>query len=234
MPSLPAASFSRRRSLVAPAGLVLLVASVLLASAGSTGIAFFVLLLLALATVVGVHLQTRSGARRPPPPALLRTVPQVGFGIALVVAAGGLLTVLVALGLSVLAGSVVGDGALTVRAALGALILGPCVSIGYRCGRWWAFSGAAALVPLLLLAVLVYGPRSPGGLAGPAFAIAAIALATAIGSLRRELANAARSRRPRTARPARPPAPTALPKTRVAGSSSRSARASGSRAGPWA
>jgi hypothetical protein len=225
MPSLPATRRRRRRSLVAPAGLVLLVASVLLADPSSTGIAFFALLLLALAAVVGVHVQARSAARRPPPPALLRTVPQVGLGLAVVVAAGGLLTVVLALALSVLAGSVVGDGALTVRAALAALILGPCVSIGYRCGRWWAFAGAAALVPLVLLAVLIYGPRSPGGLAAAAFMIAAVALATAIGSLRRELASAARARRPRTARPARPPAPSALPRARVAGSSSRSARA---------
>jgi hypothetical protein len=201
----------RARSLLAPAGLALLAASVLAADSGSTGIALFVLLLLALAAVVGVHLQTRSATRRPPPPALLRSVPQVGFGLAAVVAAGGVLTVLVALGLSLVAGSIVGDGALTVRLAVTVLILGPCVSIGYRCGRWWAFAGAAALVPLLLLGILVDGPRSAGQVEFAAFATAAVALATAVGSLRRALYHEAHSARlPRHASTRRAPAtPTA-------------------------
>ena len=198
--------------------LALLLLAVLLADAGSTGVAFFVLLVLALTAVVGVHLHANSRlGRRPPPPALLRTAQEVGFGLAVVVVAGGTLTIVVALALSLVAGSVVGDGALTVRMAVAVLILGPCVSIGYRCGRWWAFAGAAVLAPLLLLGILVDGPRSAGRLEFAAFAIAAVALATAVGSLRRALHHEARSNRLRTRQPRRraPAAPVPLPKART-------------------
>ena len=211
-------------SITAPAGLALLVVAVLLADSGASGVAFFVLLLLALAGVVGVHLH--AGSRTPP--ALLRTAREVGLGLAVVVVGGGMLTIVVGVALSLVAGSVVGDGALTVRMAVAVLILGPCVSIGYRCGRWWAFAGAAALAPLLLLGILVDGPRSAARLEFAAFAIAAVALATAVGSLRRALHHAARSDRLETRGPRRPApaaAPVALPRTRAAGSSSRSARA---------
>ena len=192
MPSRPTRPIQPQPRVLAPrAGLVLLLLLLaLLAYAGVPGVVVLVLTLLALAVTVGTHLRVhvqRCQRPRRDRAELLRTPAQVGFSLALVAPLGSLVAIVAANALSVMAGSVVGDGHLLLRLGLVVFALFPCVSIGYRCGRWWAFTGSACLGALLLLSALILGPRSSEQLGSVAFAVAVIALATATGSLQRAL-----------------------------------------------
>lgn len=201
---------TRLRSLAAPLALALLVPVLLLARPGALGVALFAVLLLALLATVGAHLrlQPPRGHRLPPGErALLQTPAQVGLGLAVVVVGGSFVAIVVSIVLATFIASLAGDGNELLRVSLAVFALGPCVSIGYRCGRWWAFAGSAALAPLLGLCVLIVGPRNASGAGFVLLAVAAVALAVAAGSLRRELTGprAARRTRPSAAAPvARP------------------------------
>jgi hypothetical protein len=190
---------TRLRALAAPIALALLVPVVLLARPGALGVALFAVLLLALLLTVGAHLrlQPLRGHRSPPGgPPLLQTPTQVGLGLAVVVVGGAFVAIVVSLLLSTLVKPLAGDGNGLLRVSLAVFALGPCVSIGYRCGRWWAFAGSAALAPLLGLCVLIVGPRTWGGAGFVLLAVATVALAVAAGSLRRELTGTRAARRP--------------------------------------
>jgi hypothetical protein len=198
---------TRLRALAAPLALAPLVPVLLLARPGTLGVVLFAVLVLALLTTVGAHLrvQPRSGRRLPPGERpLLQTPVQVGLGLVVVVVAGSLVAVVVSIVLATLVSSLAGDGNQLLRVSLAVFALGPCASIGYRCGRWWAFAGSAALAPLLGLCVLIVGPRTWSGAGFVLLAVAAVALAVSAGSLRRELTGARAARRPRrsTADPA--------------------------------
>jgi hypothetical protein len=221
---------TRLRALAAPIALALLVPVVLLARPGALGVALFAVLLLALLLTVGAHLrlQPLRGHRSPPGgPPLLQTPTQVGLGLAVVVVGGSLVAIVVSLLLSTLVKPLAGDGNGLLRVSLAVFALGPCVSIGYRCGRWWAFAGSAALAPLLGLCVLIVGPRTWSGAGFVLLAVAAVALAVAAGSLRRELTGTRATRRARrsTAAVAAQPQRRARPAT---GSSESSKRVSAS------
>jgi hypothetical protein len=119
----------------------------------------------------------------------LRTPGQVSLGVVIVFGIGSMTAVVVSLILAAAIPSVVGDGTWVVRLSFVAFAVAPCISLGTRCARWWAFTGAAALVPLLGFAVLVAGPGShAGGLAFAAEAVLATAFALAVGSLQSALA----------------------------------------------
>lgn len=149
------------------------------------------LLLLALAATVGTHLWLdRQRPRRSRPskqPDLLRTLAEVGLGLVVVVVIGCLVAVVLTLVLSGIASRLVGDGGVLLRVLLAVFALGPCFSIGYRCGRWWSFAGGAALAPLLALCVLIVGPRSLYGFEVALLIVVAVAFAASAGSLRRAL-----------------------------------------------
>jgi hypothetical protein len=116
---------------------------------------------------------------------MFRTPGQIALAV-VVVAGGGTLTVLlVSVLLAVVASSLVGDGSALVRLLLVAFVLWPCVSLGRRCGRWWAFVGAAGLLPLLGVALLVGGSVS-SGVGFVALAVLGTASALALGSLQSE------------------------------------------------
>ncbi len=178
---------TRLRAYAAPSALVLLVAAVALAGPGTPGVLLLVVLLLALGLTVGLHLrlEPRRGHGRPAEQRpLLRTPTQVALGVTVVVVAGSFAAIVASIVLATVAPSV-GDGSLLLRLCLVVCALGPCLSIGYRCGRWWAFLGSAGLAPLLGLCVLIVGPRSWSGLGFVVLAVTAVALAVAAGSLQR-------------------------------------------------
>ena len=181
---------TRVRSLLAhPAFGWLLVATPLVGyAAGEIGLGL--LLLLALVLALGMHRSLRppvNGRRRRREPRLLRTPVQVALAVFVAVGLGGLIAVVASLLLAAAAPSLVGDGSLLVKVLLVVFVLGPCIAIGYRCGYWWAFTGAAGLVPLLAFCLVVAGPRSWSGVGLVAVALLAVAYAVAAGSLRREL-----------------------------------------------
>jgi hypothetical protein len=181
----------RRGRLAGPGLFALLLLAVLFAGPGAGGDALFALLLLTLLATVAAHrrLQRRSlPAARP----LLATPLQVALGVLAAVVLGAVLTVVVSIVLSAAVPSLVGDGALLVRLLLALLVLGPCFSIGCRCGRWWAFAGGAVLLPVLGLSALLAAPGSPGGLGFLALSVAAVSLAVAGGSLQRQLRSPSR------------------------------------------
>jgi hypothetical protein len=116
----------------------------------------------------------------------LRTPGQLALAVIVVAGVGATMVIVVSVLLSVAASSLVGDGSALVRFLLVVFVLGPCVSLGIRCGRWWAFLGAAGLVPLLVFAMLVAGSVSSTGLEFAAVAVLATAFALAVGSLQSE------------------------------------------------
>jgi hypothetical protein len=180
----------RSRGLPA-ASLGLLVIVAVFVRRGPVGTALVALLLLALVTTVGTHLRLERRrprrASRSRGPDRLRTPAQVGLGLVIVVVVGSLVAVVLTLVLSAVASSAVGDGGVLLRLLLALVALGPCFSIGYRCGRWWSFLGAAALVPVLVMCVLVAGPRSAFGFEVVLPIVASVAFAASAGSLQRAL-----------------------------------------------
>jgi hypothetical protein len=173
---------TRRLGSVAVLVLLLVVAG---AGGRFAGALLFVLFALSLPAAVVLHRRiagTRSRGRDLPP--ILRTPGQVATAVVLVAGAGAVAVVLVSILLSFLASPLVGDGSAVVRVLLVAFVLAPCVSVGRRCGRWWAFAGAAGLVPLLGFATLAGGASGDSGLV--ALAVLGAASALAFGSLRSE------------------------------------------------
>jgi hypothetical protein len=196
----------RPRALATPSALALLVLAALLARAGTSAVAMFVLLLLGLLLTVGIHLRLQPplGQGAPAGRPLLRTPAQVGLGLAAVVVAGSLVAIVVSIVLAAFATPLVGDGSLLLRVSLAVFALGPCMSIGYRCGRWWACLGSAGLAPVFGICVLIVGPRSWSGAGFAVLAVTGVALAVAAGSLQRALAGAGVSSRARSSSRSRP------------------------------
>lgn len=188
-------SLSRRRRLLGPAALCVIVFVVGCAGRSPVGISTFVLLAGLLAVTVRIQWSVRAETRHP---AVLRTPTQLALGVCLVVAGGGLLAVLVALALSAVAPAFVGDGNLVIRLLLALFAIGPCMSIGFRFGRWWTFLGALTLIPLVGFAMLV-GSGASSGLGLSAVAVSASAFALAAGALNAQLAyeDSSRARRRR-------------------------------------
>jgi hypothetical protein len=188
--------------LLVPAVLGLLLLVVMFASSGAVGVALVLLLVFALALTVGVHwlLSRSSEEALPRCRGLLRTPGQVALAVVVVFGGGATVAVVASMLVGVAAPSVVGDGGVLVRVMLVVFALGPCLSLGQRCGRWWAFTGAAAVVPLLGFCVLVGGPRSWSGFGVVSVAVVAAAFAVAAGSLQQHLA--AVTARQRTSHPA--------------------------------
>jgi hypothetical protein len=117
------------------------------------------------------------------------------LAVFVVVGIGALGTVVVSFLVSAVASSLVGDGSLLIRLLLVVFAVGPCLSIGDRCGRWWAFIGSVALVPMLGFGVLVAGRGSSSDLAFLLLAVLMTAFALAAGSLQRALATQVSQRR---------------------------------------
>ena len=178
---------------LAALGAMLLVAS---AAGGATGIALLILSGLSLPLVVWLHRRVRAGQEGATPAkrrAVLRTPGQVATAVVLVAGGGALAAAVVSVLLAVGMPSLAGDGSALVRSSLVVFVLGPCVSLGRRCGRWWAFVGSGVLVPLLGFAALVTGAGLSSGVRWTAVAVLTTALALALGSLQSEVeAKAAR------------------------------------------
>jgi hypothetical protein len=176
---------TRRFLTGAALGLLLLIVAL---GGRAAGTLLFVFFAASLPVAVAAHRRRRrsSGraraARRGP---AFRTPAQIALAVFAVAGGGALAVVVVSLLLAVAAPPVVGDGSRLVRLLLVAFVLGPCVSLGRRCGRWWAFVGAAGLLPLLAFAMLVDGAVSSGsGLSS--LAVLGVACALALGSLQSE------------------------------------------------
>lgn len=186
----------RLRSWMVPGTLLLLLILALLPTDGilvETAVLLF--LPLAAAVVTQYRLEKRlPAAERARRPALASPL-DVAVALTVVVAIGSLVAVVAALLLSAIV-KVGGDGRGLLRVLLAAFALAPCLTIGARCGRWWAFSGSLLLVPVVGVCVLIVGPRSGAGAAEILFVFAATSLMVAVGSLRRRLQSVpARSRR---------------------------------------
>jgi hypothetical protein len=199
----PVGRCGRRRFVsVTVLGLLLLIAAV---GGPSAGMLLFVLFASSLPAVVVLHRRLLRSRRREQAASgrpTLRTPVQTALAVVVVTGWGALAAVLVSLLLAVVASPLVGDGSTLVRLLLVAFVLGPCVSLGRRCGRWWAFVGAAGLVPLLGFAMLVGGSVS-SGVGFLTLAVLGTASALALGSLQSEW-EAQTTRRPAARRRARP------------------------------
>jgi hypothetical protein len=164
-------------------GLLALVAAV----GGSwAGVLLLVLVALALPVVIGLHLRLRRPRRQAiasDRPLTLRTPGQVGLAVFVVASGGALTVVVVSLLAAAAVSSLVGDGSVLVRALLVVCVLGPCMSLGMKCGRWWAFVGAAGIVPLLGFAMLAAGSISTSDVEFLLVAMLTTAFALALGSL---------------------------------------------------
>jgi hypothetical protein len=179
------------RRLLLPSSLVWLVIAVLVAGVRPAGLMVVVLLALGLVVVVLAHWRLRRSAdREAGKRSLLRTPGEVALAVLAVVVFGGVTAVLASIVLAVAASSLAGDGRLLVRLCLGVFVLAPCVAVGSRCGRWWAFLGAAGLVPILALSVLVSGGPAGTGIGLAVVSVVSVAFALAAGSLQQELSNA--------------------------------------------
>lgn len=198
---MPASLRIRRlRAWLIPGTLVSLLLLALVPADGMlVGTAFGLLVPLAAAVVAHYRLEKRvpvSGrATRPALASLL----DVAVALTVVVAVGSLVAVMSALLISAFV-KVGGDGRGLLRVLLAVFALAPCLSIGARCGRWWAFAGSVPLVPVTAVCVLIVGPRSGRGMVEILFVFAATALMVAVGSLQRRLrfvaAHGRRSSRP--------------------------------------
>lgn len=187
------------RWLLVPAALGLLLFVVTFAGLGAVGVAFVLLLVFALALTVGVHwlLSRSSEEALPKYRALVRTPGEVAVAVVVVFGGGATVAVVTSMLVGVAVPSLVGDGGVLVRVMLVVFALGPCLSLGQRCGRWWAFMGAAALAPLLGFCALVAGPRSWTGVGFVGVAVVAVAFAVAAGSLQQQLTAVTARRRTR-------------------------------------
>jgi hypothetical protein len=176
-------------------GLLLLVAE--LAGPGAVGVGLFALALVALLLTIAVHLHLeRAGhgaAQSRHRPQIVNPA-QVAVATFVVVTVGATIAALGSIVVAALAPSLVGDGSSLLRLFLVVFALAPCVSIGSRCGRWWAFTGGAGAA-LLAGTCVIATRRSPDGLGFLLLTAVAIAFAVATGSLRRRLAAPRGSRR---------------------------------------
>ena len=206
----PSLRIRRLRSWLVPATLLSMLMLALVPPNGMlTGTA--IALLFPLAAVVTT--QYRLERRLPAPDRVRRRALasplDVAVALTVVVAVGSLIAIVVALLLSALL-EVGGDGRGLLRVLLAVFALAPCLTIGSRCGRWWAFTGSLLLVPVAAVCMLIVGPRSGGGLAEVLFVFAATSLLVAVGSLQRRLQSVpARARRAPRVRAA--PAADAVP-----------------------
>lgn len=218
---------TRRFVPVAVLGLLVLIAAF---GGGSAGTLLFVLFAAALPAVVLVHRRLlRSGRHRQAASVrpTIRTPARLALAVVVVTCVGALAVVLVSVLLAVVASALVADGSGLVRVLLVAFVLGPCLSLGRRCGRWWAFAGAAGLVPLLAFVLLVGGYASSSGIGAAALFLLGTSCALALGSLQAEWetqATTAAVRRP--VRPARPSDQARVPSRSRTGQSAIRARAS--------
>lgn len=174
--------WSRREARSAVA-IGLIAAFAVAADRGPGGVALGAVVVLALLATIGQHL-LRCGSGRTPTAVSLRTPGDVALATAVVVTAGSVVAVLAALLLAAAAPSVVGNGNVAVRLLLVLFAIGPCFALGSRCGRWWAFSGALGLVPLMAFANLVDG-QAASGVGFFVVVVVACALGLASGSLSR-------------------------------------------------
>ena len=162
------------------------------------------LLVLGLTLVVFAHRRLqRGGYREAGERSLLRTPGQVALAVLVAVVFGGVIAVLASIVLAAIASRLAGDGSLLVRLCMGVFVLAPCMAVGSRCGRWWAFLGAAGLIPILALSVLLSGGRAESGLGLAVVGVVSVALAVATGSLNQQLARARVGATTRTASTAR-------------------------------
>ena len=202
----PGVSFRgwRRHRLLLPSSLVLLLLAVLFAGRSPAGLMVVALLVLGLTLVVFAHRRLqRGGYREAGERSLLRTPGQVALAVLVAVVFGGVIAVLASIVLAAIASRLAGDGSLLVRLCMGVFVLAPCMAVGSRCGRWWAFLGAAGLIPILALSVLLSGGRAESGLGLAVVGVVSVALAVATGSLNQQLARARVGATTRTASTAR-------------------------------
>jgi hypothetical protein len=176
-----------------PAALALSLLALLFAGSNPAGLMVVILLVLGLILVVLAHWRLHRRARKPGEWSSLRAPRQVALAVLVSAVFGGAIGVVVSIMFAAVASSLAGDGSLLIRLCVGFFVLGPCIAVGSRCGQWWAFLGAASLVPILALcALLSNGPaESRVGLAF--LSVVSVAFAVAAGSLNRELASRRRS-----------------------------------------
>jgi hypothetical protein len=180
-----------RHRLLLPASLASLLVVVLFASASPMGLAVVMLLSLGLAIVVRAHRRLRrspGGDGVMSDRSLLRTPSQVALAVLMSVVFGGFAAVFASIAIAAATSSLAGDGNEVVRLCMGLFVLIPCIAVGSRCGRWWAFLGAAGLVPVLALSVLASGGPAERGLGLGIVAVLCVAFAVATGSLEHRLA----------------------------------------------
>jgi hypothetical protein len=182
-----ATAATRWRRFLGPAvfGLLLLAGSQV--GNGPVGAFAFALLMVALVLTVAVHRSLGPDAGSDRSRGSLRTPVQVGVAVLVVVVAGGVAMFVVSTSLAAVAPALVGDGSLLVRLSLVVFAFAPCLSLGFRCGRWWAFSGAASLVPAVGICVVLAGPHSWSALGLLVWIVGATGLPLAVGSLQRRL-----------------------------------------------
>lgn len=180
-----------RHRLLLPASVASLLVVVLFASVSPLGMAVVVLLALGLAIMVLAHRRlwrSLGGDGKMSDRSLLRTPGQVALAVLMSVVFGGATAVLASIVLAAATSSLAGDGNLLVRFCMGLFVLTPCIAVGSRCGRWWAFLGSAGLVPVLALSVLVSGAPARSGIGLGIVAVLCVAFAVATGSLEHRLA----------------------------------------------
>jgi hypothetical protein len=180
-----------RHRLLLPASVASLLIVVLFASVSPVGLAVVALLALGLAIMVLAHRRVRrslGGDYKRRNRSLLRTPGQVALAVLMSVVFGGVTAVLASIVLAATSSSLAGDGNLLVRFCMGLFVLTPCFAVGSRCGRWWAFLGAAGLVPVLALSVLASGAPARSGLGLGIVTVICVAFAVATGSLEHRLA----------------------------------------------
>ncbi len=175
-----------------------------------------VVLLVLLAVVVTTHYRwggrLRQQARETRRP-LLASPLQVAVALLLVIVVGSLAAIGITLLASVI-GGFAGNGRTLLRLLLVTFVLAPCLSVGSRCGRWWAFSGSILLSPAAIVCALVAGLGFSQAAVDVLLVVAATALATAAGSLHTHLTGVGRPIRTRGRRT--PDRHRPAPSTRVA------------------
>jgi hypothetical protein len=176
-----------------PAALALSLLALLFAGSTPAGLMVVVLLVLGLILVVFAHRRLPRRARKPGEWSSLRTPRQVGMAVLVAAVFGGAIGVLVSIMFAAVASSLAGDGSLLIRLCVGVFALVPCIAVGSRCGQWWAFLGASALIPILALCVLLSNGPAERRFGLAFLSVVSIAFAVAAGSLNRELARRRRS-----------------------------------------
>jgi hypothetical protein len=176
-----------------PAALALSLLAFLFAGSNPAGVMVVVLLVLGLILVVFTHRRLHRRTRKPGEWSSLRTPRQVAAAVLVSAVVGGVVGMLVSIMFAAVASSLAGDGSLLIRLCVGLFVLAPCIAVGSRCGQWWAFLGAAALIPILALCVLLSNGPAESRVGLAFLSVASVAFAVAAGSLNRELARTRRS-----------------------------------------